>query len=206
MGKALYASLLGAMLLAVTVVAPLFIYRAPSVSDVTTACIRDPAQLRAILIMYNSTISDEFRTVIDAVAPVVQRVLASTNPFQVINDEATRLSEKYWYDVARLVLSIEKAYYAAARYYHCTGDATTAAKILAEIALNKPAEEIPKNTIDQVISTLKSMDLEKEANTIKMIENALRDNDPTPISNYVESTMSYILMQELRSALVSGAK
>lgn len=204
MSRALYASLVAVVLLASAITTPIIVYEHPVVKDITTTCINDPKQLRALLIEYNSTIMDEFRTLRDATRPVINKALNSSNPFNVINDAVPELAQRYWVDVARLVLSIEKAYYVAQKYYTCTNNAEEAARILAEIALNRPAKEIPGSTIAQVIQTLKTMNTSEAENMIKLFEKALSNNDPTPIRSYVENTINYILLQELRSALLGG--
>jgi len=204
LSKALYASLVAIALLASAIATPMIVYEHPVSGDLAKTCIRDPEQLRALLIEYNSTIMDEFRTLRDATRPVIDKALNSSNPFAAINDAVPRLAQKYWVDVARLVLGVEKAYYAAQRYYTCTNNAEEAARILAEVALNKPAKDIPETTIAQVIQSIKTMNASEALATIKLFEKALRDNDPTPIKSYVENTINYILLQELRAALLGG--
>ncbi len=204
MGRALYASILAAVLLVVAIVTPLIVYQHPVIRDVSTTCIKSPSTLRALLVQYNSTIRDEFRLLRDAVKPVVVRALNSSNPFIEIRDAVPVLAEKYWRDVANLVLGVEKAYLVAEKYYECTGNAEEAAKILAEIALNKPVEEIPASTIAQVAKMLQTMNVTETEGVIKMFEKALKDNDPAPIRDYVENMINYILVQELRSTLLGG--
>ncbi len=204
MGRALYATTLAIILIGVALVTPIIVYQHPVITSLSSTCIKDPEQLRALLVEYNSTIRDEFRLLRDATRPVVTKALNSSNPFAEINNAVPTLAEKYWRDVANLVLGIEKAYYAAEKYYQCTGNAEEAARVLAEIALNKPAKEIPGSTIAQVVHTLKTMNVTETEETIKMFEKALENNDPTPIRSYVENTINYILFQELRSALLGG--
>ncbi len=204
LGRALYATILAIILLGVALITPVMVYQHPVVKSLLNTCIKDPEQLRALLVEYNSTIRDEFRLLRDATRPVVVMALNSSNPLVAVNNAVPSLAEKYWRDVANLVLGIEKAYYAAEKYYQCTGNAEEAAKILAEIALNKPAKEIPGSTIAQVVHTLKTMNVTEAEETIKVFEKALEANDPTPIRSYVENMINYILFQELRSALLGG--
>ena len=204
MGRAVYAATLAIILIGVALVTPIIVYQHPVVKSLSSICIKDPEQLRALLVEYNSTIRDEFSLLRDVTRPVVTKALNSSNPFAEINNAVPTLAEKYWRDVANLVLGIEKAYYVAERYYQCTNNAEEAARILAEIALNEPAKGIPSPTIAHVVHTLKTMNVTKTEETIKIFEKALENNDPTPIRSYVENMISYILLQELRSALLGG--
>jgi hypothetical protein len=202
--RAYYAALLAAVLLAAAFITPLIVSKGSAVTsiDPETTCIRDKEELRALTIMYNQTIWDELRVLSNAARQVAKKAVESQNPLGEVNNALDELTEKYWADAARLILYIDKLYYAAHRYYECTGDAYAAAEVLVEIALNRPVSKVPGSTVAQVANNIKSLNASETLDEIKALKEAIDTGNRLPVEDRVKSVINYILLLELREELL----